>query len=71
LKKIIRDIIIDALNEYGGQANFRMIFAYVVNRKNEITLEAKDPQKTVRGIVSKMKKNNLIFRKGDTFFLKK
>ena len=69
-KKVIKEVIIDGLKESNGAADFSTIFSYIQTRKNEIRLEAKNPQKTIRGILSKMKKEGIIIRDGINFCLK-
>ena len=55
----IRTLIIDCLNKNDNKADFATIFLFVSNNKSQIRLNAIDPKKSVRGILSKMKKQKL------------
>lgn len=67
--KPIREVIIEHLKKKGGYDDFSGIFSYVISRKSEISLNAKDERKTVRGIISKMKKTGVISKSGLGFKL--
>lgn len=65
----IRTLIIDCLNKNDNKADFATIFLFVSNNKSQIRLNAIDPKKSVRGILSKMKKQKLISKNGLKFHL--
>lgn len=58
--KSVSELIIDALKTNGGTAKLHQIYSYMENHKNEVNMHAKDNKKTLRGILSRMKKAKIV-----------
>lgn len=58
--KSIREVIIESLRKYGGSASLKQIYSYVLDNRTEVRLNAKDNRKSIRGVLSKMKKDKKI-----------
>lgn len=69
MKRSLREVILEILEKNNKNAEFSVIFEALKMKQDTIRLEAKDPQKTVRGILSKLKADGKIFKKGSSFCL--
>lgn len=69
MTRSLKVVILEILKKNDGSAEFSTIFESLNEQKNEIRLQAKDPKKTVRGILSKLKSDQKIFKKGLRFCL--
>ncbi len=69
MKRSLKEVILEILEENNGNATFSVIFEALKLKQNGIRLESKDPQKTIRGILSKLKSDGKIVKKNLNFYL--
>ena len=67
----LNKLVLEILTENDGKANFTKIFEVLMEKRPDIKINSKIPEKTVRGVLSKMKKENKIFKDGLNFWLVK
>jgi hypothetical protein len=67
----LNKLVLEILTENDGKANFTKIFEVLMEKRPDIKINSKIPEKTVRGVLSKMKKENKIFKDGLNFWLLK
>ena len=63
----LNKLVLEILTENDGKANFTKIFEVLMEKRPDIKINSKIPEKTVRGVLSKMKKENKIFKDGLNF----
>jgi len=62
--KNIDELIVESLRKKGGSASLTEIYSYVLDHRQEVRLNAKDNKKSIRGVLSKMKKANIVKQTG-------
>ena len=67
----LNKLVLEILTENDGKADFTKIFEVLMEKRPDIKINSKIPEKTVRGVLSKMKKENKIFKDGLNFWLLK
>ena len=67
----LNKLVLEILTENNGKADFTKIFEVLMEQRPDIKINSKIPEKTIRGVLSKMKKENKILKDGLNFWLVK
>jgi len=67
----LNKLVLEILKENNGKADFTKIFEVLMEQRPDIKINSKIPEKTIRGVLSKMKKENKILKDGLNFWLVK